>query len=140
MRNTAPKTRALPLKSRAPGNSTPKLSASVKNSLRAPDHFLVITPSLVWPFGSFIYRTENPMVVNHINFYPPHKILQNTAGDTLRPDCRQKNKTSTPIIQKGYSNDELSILHCIQLEGSPSSLYSFCIYGVLGFYPPAVRA
>ena len=28
----------------------------------------------------------------------------------------------------------------IVYSDSPSSLYSFCVYGVLGSYPPAIRA
>ena len=46
---------------------------------------------------------------------------------------------SIPYIQKEYSDDGLDWLYCIQVEGSPSSLYSFCIYGVLIFLPHAVR-
>ena len=37
--------------------------------------------------------------------------------------------------------DCLAILyHCIQLEGSLPSLFSFCIYGEHGFFPLGVRA
>ena len=43
-----------------------------------------------------------------------------------KPRLQAEKKTSTPW--------QTVWLHCIQLEGSPSSLYSFCIYGLLIFF------
>ena len=64
------------------------------------------------------------------------------AEDILSPDCRWKikKKPSTPLIQKEYSNDGLSGCTCIQLKGSPSSLYIYFFYLLCArFFPAAVR-
>ena len=56
------------------------------------------------------------------------------AQDILSPHCQRKKKTERIINTKRIQRLRAVWIYCIHLEGSPSSLYSFCIYGDLGFF------
>ena len=63
-------------------------------------------------------------------------VNESKAQDILSPDYSQIKTELTTNTKRIWT----VWLYCIQLEGSPSWLYSFCIYGELVFFPPAVQA
>ena len=60
------------------------------------------------------------------------------AQDTLSPDCRRE-KTHHKY-NKEYSDDGLSGYTVSSLKAVGHRYNSLCVYGELGFLPPAVRA